>query len=109
VGKAPETGIEDMQSWVSRASPSATLPTICTASGPGLLSGPTWTSTSPKKNPDEPMSETSLVLEWIELSTAIGQPAVAARRVPGRGRAAAGRLAANPSACAVGGPNAPDA
>jgi hypothetical protein len=32
-----------------------------------------WTSTQPKKNPGQPMTVNSVLLEWIDLTTAIAQ------------------------------------
>jgi hypothetical protein len=72
VGRDPETGIQDVQIWVSVKSSFCDAES-CTGDSGGLIGAPRWTSTSPKKNPGEPMSETSLLLEWVELGTALYQ------------------------------------
>jgi hypothetical protein len=73
VGSDPETGIQDVQIWVEWSSEFCDAPDTCFGDGSGLLSAPKWTSTSPKKNPGEPMTESSLLVNWVELSTSIGQ------------------------------------
>jgi hypothetical protein len=73
VGRDPETGIQDVQIWLEWSSEFCDVFDQCFGDGSGLLGAPAWTSTSPQAHPGEPMSESSLLVEWVELSTSIGQ------------------------------------
>jgi len=79
-GQDQESGVQDVEIWISTTSTSCDTE-ICSSSvaDPGA---PTWTSTSPKKNPGEPMSVNSVLIEWTELTTSIPQQPV----LPGHSR-----------------------
>jgi hypothetical protein len=73
--KDQESGVQAVEIWMNRKTTTCMAGT-CTAPGPGLLSTPTYQSISPKKNPGETTSESSILLEALDLSTAIPQGGV---------------------------------
>ena len=73
VGQDPESGIQDVEIWFTTSSTFCDTDDLCSQSGPGLVGAPVWTSTTPKKNPGQPMSVNSVLIQWIDLATTIGQ------------------------------------
>jgi hypothetical protein len=72
-----ESGIQSLMIFADKAVTHCQGETCSGGSHP-LLTNPTFQSTSPKKNPGEPMSPQSIMLQWIQLDTEIPQALPAA-------------------------------
>jgi hypothetical protein len=76
--KDPESGVQAVEIWVNQEIYTCTAILVCSKTGPGLLSQPTFESSSPKLNPGETTSEASVLAEALDLGTVISQGTVPA-------------------------------
>jgi hypothetical protein len=70
--KDSESGIQSLEIWVNKVTASCDASSgLCSQSGPGLLSSPRFNSTSPKKNPGDTVSASSILADTLNLGLEI--------------------------------------
>ena len=74
----PESGVRTVRVLVDKTITECTPPDACTMQNPGLTSAPSLLSDSPARSPGETVSESSVLLDSIDLATEIRQTPPAA-------------------------------
>ncbi len=69
----PESGVRTVRVTVDKTVSECTPPDACTQQNPGLAGTPSLVSDGPPKNPGETVSESSLLLDSIDLAAEIRQ------------------------------------